>query len=146
MKINWGWGIAIFYTVFVVALVYIVWKSTTYDHSLVEKDYYAKDISYQEHYDKLLNATQLSKDLQITELPQKAAVRLAFPTEVGQPTGSIQFFNPAASHLDFETEVRVDEAHQQLISTTDLKEGLWRVKVDWQADGKAFYKEEVIVL
>ncbi|HKK74819.1 MAG TPA: FixH family protein [Saprospiraceae bacterium] len=146
MKINWGWGIAIFYIIFVGALLYTVWKSTTYDHSLVAKDYYAKDISYQEHYDKLLNATRLAKDLQITELPQKEAVRLVFPAEVGQPTGTIQFFNPSASHLDFEEKVRTDEAHQQLISTTKLKKGLWRVKVDWEADGKAFYKEEVIVL
>jgi nitrogen fixation protein FixH len=146
MKINWGWGIAIFYTIFVGVLVYTVWKSTTYDHSLVEKDYYAKDISYQEHYDKLLNASKLPRDLQITELPQKESVRLVFPAEVGQPSGTIKFFNPSASHLDFKKEVRTDEAHQQLISTRDLKKGLWRVKVDWEADGKSFYKEEVIVL
>lgn len=146
MKINWGWGIAIFYTVFVVALLYQVYKSTTYDHSLVEKDYYAKDISYQEHYDRLFNASKLQKDLQITELPQKAAVRLTFPTEIGEPTGTIRFFNPSASHLDFEREVRADTTQQQLISTEDLKKGLWRVKVDWEADGKTFYKEEVIVL
>lgn len=146
MKLNWGWGIAIFYTLFVAALLYQVWKSTTYDNSLVEKDYYAKDITYQEHYNKLLNASKLQMDLSIIELPQKEAVRLTFPQEVGMPTGVIQFFNPSASTLDFSVAVACDEDREQLISTADLKKGLWRVKVEWEADGKAYYKEEVIVL
>lgn len=146
MKLNWGWGIAIFYTLFVAALLYQVWKSTTYDNSLVEKDYYAKDITYQEHYNKLLNASKLRKDLSIIELPQKEVVQLTFPQEVGMPTGVIQFFNPSTSTLDFSVDVACDEDRAQHISTTDLKKGLWRVKVEWEADGKAYYKEAVIVL
>lgn len=146
MKINWGWGIAIFFTLFVVSLVFQVWKSTTYDHSLVEQDYYAKDIAYQEHYDRMLNASKLQKDLQIIQLPQKASIRLEFPKEVGTPSGIIKFFNPANSQLDFERSVEVDAEKQQFISTAELKKGLWRVKVEWDADGKGYYKEEVVVL
>lgn len=145
MKINWGWGIAIFFSIFVITLIFQVWKSTTYDNSLVEKDYYAKDIAYQEHYDKLKNSAALKKDLSITELPQKKAVRLQFPAELGKPSGTIHFFNPAKSDLDFKLDIEADTAQSQLISTDELKKGLWKVKVDWQADGKAFYKEEVVV-
>lgn len=146
MKINWGWGIAIFFSIFVVSLVYFVIKSTTYDNSLVEKDYYAKDIAYQEHYDKLKNSSALKKDLSITELPQKEAVRLQFPTDLGKPSGTIHFFNPAKSELDFTLDIAADTNQSQLIPIADLKKGLWKVKVDWQADGKAFYKEEAVVL
>ncbi|GAB5550568.1 MAG: FixH family protein [Saprospiraceae bacterium] len=146
MKINWGWGIAVFFSIFVVSLVYFVIKSTTYDNSLVEKDYYAKDIAYQEHYLKLKNSSSLKKNLSITELPQKGAVRLQFPAELGKPSGTIHFFNPAKSELDFTLDIAADTNQSQLIPTAELKKGLWKVKVDWQADGKAFYKEEAVVL
>lgn len=146
MKINWGWGIAIFFSIFVISLVFQVWKSTTYDNSLVEKDYYAKDIAYQEHYDKLKNSLDLPKDLSITELPQKKAIRLQFPADLGKPSGTILFFNPAKSELDFKIDIETDSEQNQLIPTAELKTGLWKVKVDWQANGKAFFKEEVVVL
>jgi nitrogen fixation protein FixH len=146
MKIDWGWGIAIFFSIFVITLVFQVWKSTTYDNSLVEKNYYAKDLAYQEHYNKLLNTNALVKDLSIVELPQKQAVRLEFPADLGKPSGTIHFFNPAQSELDFNVEIAADTEQIQLITTTALKRGLWKVKVDWQANGKAFYKEEAVVL
>jgi nitrogen fixation protein FixH len=65
---------------------------------------------------------------------------------VGTPSGTIKFFNPSESKLDFEQEVSVNQEKEQIISTANLKRGLWRVKVDWDADGKGFYKEEVVVL
>jgi hypothetical protein len=44
MKFNWGTGIAIFYIIFVVSLVFQVFKSRQYDHSLVVDNYYEEDI------------------------------------------------------------------------------------------------------
>lgn len=145
MKMDWGWGIAIFYVVFVIALLLTVWKSTTYDHSLVEEDYYAKDLSYQEHYHKLLNASRLTTDLQIS-LHAENGIRLVFPTELGEPSGSIRFFKPSASNLDVEMKVDTDAAGEQIISTAHLKKGLWRIKVDWEIAGKFYFKEEALEL
>ena len=145
MKFNWGFGIALFYIVFVGALVYQVYKSTTYDHSLVEKNYYAKDVAYQEHYVKLVNARSLEQDLKINKLVQKKEVSFIFPQDLGKPSGEIHFFCPSKSKLDFKVEINTDKNLKQFIATSDLEKGLWRVKVDWQADGKAFYKEEAIV-
>ena len=146
MKINWGSGIAIFYVVFASVLLFSVYKSTTYDNSLVEENYYAKDIAYQEHYNKLVNAKSLKQDLKVIELPQKQSVAFYFPKELGKPSGKIHFFCPSHSNLDFELEVDTDGEATQYIPIEDLKKGLWKVKVDWQADGKAFYKEEALVI
>jgi hypothetical protein len=145
MKLNWGFGIAIFYIIFVLALVFQVWKSTTYDNSLVEKDYYAKDLAYQDHYTKLVNARSLEQDLRIVELPQKQAVGFYFPAQLGPISREIHFFCPSTSQLDFRLPIQTDGAYSQMVPTAKLKRGLWKVKVDWQADGKEFYKEEAIV-
>ena len=53
MKLHWGHGIAIFYSLFVAVLVFQVIRSTAYDNSLVSEAYYKDDINYQQHYDKL---------------------------------------------------------------------------------------------
>ena len=65
MKINWGSGIAIFYSLFVITMVYAVVRSTQFDNSLVSDHYYADDLKYQERFDKLSNAQNLKEDLKI---------------------------------------------------------------------------------
>lgn len=146
MKFNWGTGIAVFFTAFVLALVFQVYKSTQYDHSLVSDHYYADDLAYQQHYDKLANAQQLREDLRIWNKIQKEEVELAFPAEFSEVKGEVYFFCPSDRSSDFRVAVQPGPEHIQRIPTRGLRRGLWRVKVDWQAGGKAFYKEETITL
>ncbi len=147
MKFNWGIGIALFYSFFVLALVYQVWKSTQYDHSLVSDHYYADDLKYQEHYNKLKNKQQLSTDLKIIELEDRGGIALRFPPEVSKIRGEVHFFCPSDSKLDFRLPVQAKGPQQeQFVPTKGLKNGLWKIKVDWQADGTAYYSEEAIVI
>ena len=146
MTINWGTGIALFYGLFVLILVGVVIKSTQFDNSLVSDHYYADDLAYQEHYDKLVNSQQLDKDLSIAPNPSGTAVELQFPPGMQAVKGEIIFFCPSDSKQDFRVPVQPDARNQQVISTQALKPGLWKVKVDWTAGGKAFYKEEVVII
>jgi nitrogen fixation protein FixH len=146
MKINWGTGIAIFYIVFVVALVVQVYKSTQYDNSLVSEQYYADDLAYQQHYVKLVNSQQLEQDLIIKEDKKSDQVILQFPANLPNLGGEIHLFCPSNSHQDVRVEVDVDDKHRQIISTEGLQRGLWRIKVDWTSGSKEFYKEEVVTL
>lgn len=145
MKLNWGSGIAIFYGIFMIVLVTAVIKSTTYDNSLVSDQYYADDLKYQEHYDKLQHSQDLKKDLDISL--DANFLTLQFPAEVGKINGKITFFCPSASKQDFSMKIQVDAEKTQIIELKEgLKPGLWRVKVDWQSEGKTYYKEESIVI
>lgn len=144
MKFNWGTGIALFYGLFVVILVGAVIKSTQYDNSLVSDHYYADDLAYQEHYVKLVNSKSLLEDVKVVR--GKEAVTFTFPAEVGAVQGEITFFCPSDSKRDFTISVQPNADKQQVIPTQDLKAGLWKVKVDWQSNGKTYYKEETIIL
>ena len=106
MKFNWGTGIAMFYSFFVIALVATVIRSTQYDNSLVSDHYYADDLAYQKHYDKLVNSQKLAKDLSIAQNNSKTAVELEFPAEIGQVSGQIHFFCPSDSKQDFRLGVQ----------------------------------------
>jgi nitrogen fixation protein FixH len=146
MKFNWGTGIAIFFSVFVLSLVYQVYRSTQYDHSLVSDHYYADDLRYQEHYDKLANAQALAVDLKIQNKRQKKELELHFPTGFENLAGEVHFFSPADQSKDFRLPVRPGPDGVQYIPTEQLPGGNWKVKVDWTGDGKAYYKEQNVRL
>ncbi len=145
MKLNWGHGIAIFFTLFVGSLVFQVIKSTQYDNSLVSDHYYADDINYQKHYNKLVNSQQLEEDLIIEKTEKGNFVTLIFPEELSKVEGNIHFFCPSDSKVDFKLPISIT-AGKQVVPVEGLKKGLWRVKVNFEAGGKAYYKEEPIIL
>ena len=146
MKFNWGTGIALFYSLFVLILVLAVFRTRQFDHSLVSNQYYADDQNYQQHYEKLVNANLLEEDLKIWNKKQKEIVELQFPKELDGVGGEIHFFCPSDSKQDFKMPVQPDSGNVQYVSTEGLKKGLWKVKVDLTATDKAFYKEEIITL
>ncbi len=147
MKFNWGTGIAVFYLTFMAVLIVAVIRSTQFDNSLVSDHYYQDDLNYQQHYNKLVNSQSLAQDLIVREDPQKERVELIFPADLrSKATGEIHFFCPSDSDQDFRVPITAESGATMQIPTTDLKPGLWKVKVDWQANGKAFFKEAVVHL
>jgi nitrogen fixation protein FixH len=144
MKLNWGTSIAIFYTLFAATMVGFVIKSKSYDNSLVVDDYYAKDLAYQQQYDKLANSQALVADLAIGKVAE--GVQFIFPKDAQQPSGEILFYRASDKSKDFTLKVAPDSNGLQLVPTDQLTPGRWTVKVDWQGGGKEFYKEQVVIL
>ena len=145
MKIGWGTGIALFYTAFVVSLLLQLKASFKYDHSLVVEDYYRHDLSFQEHYEKASNALSLPNTLTVELLPEREALVINYPPEMADLSGSITFFRPNDRQLDFDLPVQPTGGNRQFISLEGRTSGLWRVKIDWQNEEKAFYDEKVVV-
>lgn len=144
MKLNWGTGIAVVYCTFAAAMIFAVIRSRSFDNSLVSDHYYADDLAYQKHYDKLINSQALQHDLQIVKLAK--VITFQFPHEVGKAQGEIKFFCPFDSTQDFKIAINPDVQLQQRVDIAKFKTGRWKIKVEWQADGKDYYKEEAIIL
>jgi hypothetical protein len=146
MKISWGTGIAIFYSFFVIVMVGMVVYSKSFDHSLVVDNYYEEDLKYQSHLDKLNNSKRLATDLQIQVEKENGAVALHFPKEIQQVEGSVLFYRADDKRMDVSLKIAVDSNGTFLAPIQNLTPGKWTVKVDWQGDGKPFFKEETLVL
>lgn len=144
MKLNWGTGIAIFYTMFMIVMITFVIKSKSVDHSLVTDKYYEKDLQYQSHMDKISNAKALKTDLIIKQ--NEESVSFLFPKDLEVPKGEILFYRPSDNSKDLKIKIDPDLDKNIVINTDEFLPGLWRVKVDWQAGGKAFYKEQIITI
>jgi len=145
MKFNWGHGIALFYIIFASILIYFVVKSTQYDHSLVVENYYEEDLKYQQHYEKLANSKALENDITINHDPKSENIKIKFPKEQGTVAGTIHFYRPSDKSKDIKVKIELDQNFEQSLSVSKLIPGLWKLKIDWQADGAAFYKEESVI-
>ena len=146
MKLHFGTGFAIFYTIFAGTMIFFVFKSTQYDHSLVREDYYKGDLEYQQHYDKLANTNALHGVVVVQHQAAEKQLLVQFPSELKAVEGNVTFFRPSGSMYDQEFALATEESLRQHISTKELESGRWKVKIDWSANGKAYFKEVDLVL
>ena len=145
MKLNWGTGIAIFYGLFMIVMITFVVKARNVDHSLVVDNYYEEDIAYQQHLDKVANSKSLDVDLTIAKGDDES-VDFTFPDLGHSISGEAWFYRPNDNSKDFTIEVRPDNNGHFGVNTGHLVSGLWRVKVEWEAGGVKYYKEQELYL
>ena len=146
MKLNWGTGIALVYGIFALSMLGFAIQSTKHDVNLIKKEYYEDDINYQVHYDKIQNAMKLKTDLKVALDSTGSAIVLSFPAALPKPTGKVLIFRPSQTGVDVELTVEVNAQNAMEIPTSSLKAGLWKIKVEWQAEGKDFYKEQSLII
>lgn len=146
MKISWGVKIAATYIIFVTGVIIMVMIFMNQDVHLVTENYYAKDLEYQEQIDKIDRTARLKEQLEIVNL--QSAIKFVFPTEFSSEviSGHIHFYRPSDQSQDFGVEITTDSAHVQTISTVNMMKGVWKVKVDWAANGNTYYNEKILMV
>ena len=143
MKLNWGTGIAIFYTIFVISLVSVVIISARNNVDLVEKEYYKKDINYEAFRVKRENGKLLSQGLDIGI--KNDQLIFSFPKELGKVKGTIHLFRPSNSKLDAFIPIDLDEDNNMTVAIDKYPKGLWRTKTEWEVNGIHYFNEEKII-
>ncbi len=146
MKINWGWGIAIFYSVFVLAFILVLIFSLGQDNSLVTENYYETDLAYQEHKDKVANYTRLTEKVEESYAGDTRSYQLQFPAEMTDITGEVHFYRPSSAHLDYRVPIQTDASNQQVIPVEKLRSGQWIVQIEWTSGGRTYFKETRLVI
>ncbi|MFT6000703.1 MAG: hypothetical protein ACI81P_003166 [Neolewinella sp.] len=140
MKFNWGHGIAVFYSFFVLTLIVVVVKSRTFDNSLVTEEYYARDINYQQEYDRRQNSEDLAQSVRLEKVADN--YRIIFPDALAPSTkGTLLFYRPSSKLHDRLVKIVVDEAGGMNLSLTGLEPGFYRAILEWSAEGKDYWDE-----
>jgi hypothetical protein len=140
MALNWGQSIALFYSFFVCVLIIVVIQSRTFDNSLVTEDYYARDINYQQEYDRRSNSARLGAGPQVR--CESGDCRLSFPAKLAErASGNVQIYRPSSKRHDRRLSLRLDEAGAMDLPLNGLPRGYYRVIVEWSAAGTDYYDE-----
>lgn len=145
---NWGWRIFLLYTLFVLMTLGMVWYMSRQQVNLVAKDYYRQEIGYQAQIDKMNKVQALIQPPVVEYSPETGYVVVRFPSgHYGDAlSGSITLFRPSDSRLDVQLPAQPDTAGVQVIPVRSLPSGLWRVQLDWQKDGEAYYFEQKVMI
>jgi hypothetical protein len=139
-KFNWGHGLFLFYTLFVIAVITVLIASTKVERNMVMEDYYSLDLAYQQHYDKVKNASNEN----VVKIEYDGIDKLiSFISLDNRPfEADALFYRPSNSQLDFKKSLNQDSK----ISTKDLKIGLWVIKLDYRIEGKEYFIEQKIII
>jgi nitrogen fixation protein FixH len=143
-KIDWGTGIAIFYSTFAVVMMGLVIKSFDSPALVIKKNYYDDDINYQAHKVKVQNGAALAQDMTIEYVAEANTIILHFPQNQPEPIGKVTFFRPSKTDKDRSFDLKTDPSKRMFIRVDDFEKGLWIVQVEWQGEDKLYYKEEKI--
>ncbi len=140
MKFHWGHGIFLFYVVFVASLITVVIKSRDFDNSLVTEAYYARDLNYQQEYDRRMNSKLLDEPLSIMRV--NGQYTLLFPKGSNQDVkGTVLLYRPSSKHDDRLLQLAVGAGGTMPLRVDGLKPGRYQAVVEWSANGVDYFDE-----
>jgi hypothetical protein len=142
---NWGTKILIIYIVFVMGIVFMVFKSSVQNTDLVTTDYYAKELRYQEKIDEAGRTAALSAPLEYSI--KDNALTIVFPKDFAgkQIAGEAVLYCPSDEKKDLKKNFSVkDEPLQMEIPSGST--GLYELHISWQDGGVTYYFEKKIVI
>lgn len=140
MKFHWGHGIFTFYAFFIATLIIVVIKSKTFDNSLVDENYYARDINYQQEFDRRLNSHSLAQPLQAVATSE--GYELRFPMEgENKVAGTVHLYRPSTKKDDRRVALAVGADGVMQLPLKGMNPGRYEAIVEWRAGGVAYYDE-----
>jgi hypothetical protein len=145
MKLNWGSGIAIGFTCFVIFMGTLVIKSFNQNFDLVHEDYYGEELKYQERIDRGMESSSLKGT--ISYEISNGEIILKFPEGMKekQISGEVLFFRPSDKRKD--VKVNLNPANgEQRFPLAQFSKGLYKVQINWESEGKKYYNEETLTL
>jgi hypothetical protein len=145
-RIGWGGGVWLIYGAFVVFILGCVAFASMQRFDLVAPDYYARQIDYQTQIDKTNRTAMLPRQPRVEYRDRRLSVIFPGIFDPVQTDGTVRLFRPSNSSWDRAVPIALDSLGQQIIPGDNLIGGLWKVKVDWQANGESYYFEQSIVI
>jgi hypothetical protein len=144
-KLNWGTKLGIMASIYVIGVLIFVGFSTTQKINLVSKDYYPVGVKHQDKINKIKNAQQLKTPVSIEQVGENIEIR--FPGEMQSGIkGDIIVYRPADYDLDLKYKLAVNNNGIHTLSTNNLLQGRYTIKLDWVHNNVPYYKEEAIYL
>lgn len=144
MKFNWGTGIALVYIAFAAGMVSLVFASRRYDPGLVQKDYYALDLNYQDRLERKQNTAALAVAPQILVTGAEKSLAIQLPAGMDDALGKAKFYRSTTIKDDFLVDIEHGQA--TMVATEKMAPGRWHVELEWEAAGKKYFWETAIVI
>jgi hypothetical protein len=146
MKFNWGTGIFIVISLFLLAVAAFFIYTSNLDLKLVEDNYYEKELVYQDRINKINNAASLPWRIKVKQEPGIIIVQFPALEPPYAPEGSLLFYRPSDPDKDFTVPLQLNDSSRQILDISMLDKGKWVIKLDWMMGRKEYYYEEEVII
>ena len=143
---NWGMKIAIAYSSFVVLMLVLVFASATQEFHLVREDYYAAEMDYESHLEKVRNTESLSSKVEVWYEADQETIGIRLPADIKQSSGNVLLYYPTSARKDREIHWESTSETSLLFEAKELASGLCRVKLTWESEGISYFSEHMLYL
>lgn len=143
---NWGNRLLVVFIVFGLGMGYLVYRTSTTNFDLVESDYYATELRYQQEIDASKRASALSQPVSVE--PGTDGVTIQFPEEMKNQKleGTILFYCTYDRRSDRSFLVAPDSEGTQLVAAGQILPGKYVVKINWAVADTKFYSEKQVTV
>jgi hypothetical protein len=144
MKLNWGHGIFITMTIFIVLMTSFMVRAFNNQEELVAEDYYQQELKYQDRIDRMNNASEAGEAMR--PVVSEGSLTLLFPSSVQgrNISGQVHLVKPNDSRADQVIPLSVDSSGRSSFDTRSWMKGVYHLQVDWNMDGVDHFSEEHI--
>lgn len=135
---NWGWKIAIVYTLFAGMMLTLVYKATQEDYALVTTDYYAKEKAQQGKIDAAHQV--IADNAQINVIFQNQKPLIVFPASSQGAEKQVEIYCAYKPEHDQTLSTKLDTL------TLPVVKGRYQIKSSWTVNNKKYYQEKELVV
>jgi nitrogen fixation protein FixH len=146
MRFNWGTGIGLVYATFVAATIGFVVFALGQPVELVSADYYSRSLTYDERLEAVHRADALGDAVRWTRTADARVLIVTLPREHAATAamGTLTLYRPSSVKADRTVPLALDARGEQRLSLDGLAPGRWILKVDWQVQGRSYYRESAV--
>ena len=146
LKFNWGTGILVSLILFIVITIILTVIFMNRRVDLVTDNYYEKTLTYQNQIDTYKRTADLKDKVSFNYADNK--INLSFPDSILRRfnNGKLYFYRPSDSRKDFTVPIRLDNKGSQIVSTTKIDKGYWKVEIQWTMNNQNYLMEKSVLV
>jgi nitrogen fixation protein FixH len=143
----WPIAIVAWFIAFALFIVIFIAWATHQREDLVAANYYENDVRYQQQLGRMNQAQPLAAAVGITYDPAQGSIVLTLPAaQAREATGTVHLYRPSDARLDREMPLALNTEGMQKLDASELRSGLWKVRVQWSAGGKDYFVERMVLV
>jgi len=139
---SWGNKIILVFSVFVVLMLTLVYKSYQTKFELVSKDYYKDELEYQNVIDASKNSANLSEKIDIIQTERDFKLIIPHSLKTADMVGDVHFYCPYDSNNDIKFALKIKEDGTIIFNNAQLNGGRYILKVNCNLNGKTYFIEK----
>jgi hypothetical protein len=146
-RFNWGHGLFVFISLFMASMLYLVSLCFKQNFDLVSKDYFEKEIAYQEQIDKNRNTANLQTTTVVEYNKSASTIDITLPVEFDRKEVNLDvyLYKPDDASLDRKIK-SVSSNGVAHIDAKTLKSGLWHVQLSWSDTSGDYYNKTSVFI